>query len=58
MPGAHGKGFATGGARRALQAVALRLGATLEREIAYRHGPAFLYRHVGLAPLRQAGLRS
>lgn len=69
VPGAHGKGYATEGARRALQAayedfgwttavsvvsvanapsqaVARRLGATLERDINYRHGPAHLYRHV------------
>ena len=74
VPGAHGKGYATEGARRALlaayqdfgwttavsvvsvnnlasQAVALRLGATLEREVDYRHGPAHLYRHVALAAL-------
>lgn len=74
VPGAHGKGYATEGARRALraayedfgwrtavsvvsvnnaasQAVALRLGATLEQAVNYRHGPALLYRHVGLSDL-------
>lgn len=74
VPGQHGKGFATEGARRALraayddfgwttavsvvsvnnlasQAVAQRLGATLERPIDYRHGPAYLYRHAGPAAL-------
>ena len=74
VPGAHGKGYATEGARRALlaayqdfgwttavsvvsvhnrasQAVALRLGATLERDISYRHGSAYLYRHAGLHAL-------
>ncbi|MGS5086065.1 GNAT family N-acetyltransferase [Hydrogenophaga sp. A37] len=35
----------------ASQAVALRMGATLEREITYRHGAAHVYRHVGLAAL-------
>lgn len=77
VPGAHGKGYATEAARRALraayedfgwttavsvvsvhntasQAVAQRLGATLEREIGYRHGPAYLYRHVGLDQLLSA----
>lgn len=37
--------------RAASQAVALRLGATLERDISYRHGPAHLYRHAGLHAL-------
>jgi RimJ/RimL family protein N-acetyltransferase len=69
VPGYHGKGYATEGAQRALQAayelfgwttavsvvsvhntasqaVALRLGATLERDVTYRHGSAYLYRHV------------
>ncbi|MGM9427954.1 GNAT family N-acetyltransferase [Hydrogenophaga sp. MI9] len=78
VPGAHGKGYATEGARRALQAayedfgwttavsvvsvhnpasqaVAQRLGATLEREITYRHGQANLYRHLGLAQLISDG---
>ncbi len=68
--GAHGKGYATEGAQRALQAayedfgwttavsvvsventasqaVAQRMGATLERDIDYRYGPAHLYRHLG-----------
>lgn len=68
VPGYHGKGYATEGAQRALQAayelfgwttavsvvsvhnlasqaVALRLGATLESEVTYRHGNAYLYRH-------------
>jgi len=31
---------------RASQAVAQRMGATLERDITYRHGQAHLYRHV------------
>ena len=30
---------------KASQAVALRMGATLEREVSYRHGAAYLYRH-------------
>lgn len=29
----------------ASQAVALRMGSTLEREVSYRHGAAYLYRH-------------
>ncbi len=70
VPGQHGKGYATEGARRALQAayadygwttavsvvavhntasqaVAQRLGATREREVEFRHGAAYLYRHRG-----------
>jgi RimJ/RimL family protein N-acetyltransferase len=66
--GAHGKGYATEGAQRALQAayedfgwttavsvvsvdnaasqaVAHRMGATMEREINYRYGRAQLFRH-------------
>ncbi len=73
VPRAHGKGYATEAALRALQAayedfgwttavsvvsvdnlasqaVALRLGATMEREVECRFGPALLYRH--LAPDR------
>lgn len=35
----------------ASQAVAQRMGATMERDISYRHGPALVYRHAGLAAL-------
>lgn len=74
VPGQHGKGYATEGALRALQAayedfgwttavsvvsvhnlasqaVARRLGATLEREVSYRYGAAHLYRHRPVADI-------
>jgi RimJ/RimL family protein N-acetyltransferase len=74
VPGQHGKGFATEGARASLQAayqdfswrtavsvisventasqaVAERLGAHEECLIAYRHGPAKVYRHLSPSKL-------
>ncbi len=68
VPSAHGRGFATEAAGRALRsayedfgwttavsvisventasiALAERLGATYERDLEYRYGPARLYRH-------------
>ena len=70
IPEHHGKGYATEGAKRSLQAayelfgwssavsvisvdnhasaaVAERAGATLEKTIDYRYGPANLFRHAG-----------